>query len=261
MALALLFENDDVLYLDAIEAYGKSRNSSISSHPVDRSSTITDHVSKDNPVFNIRATISAADFHTPYTRPIDLIEGSEQNPPISSEYNQPVNGATITAPSTLLSKLPGSIQQFIGSQSFSSITVDPFRGYTHEIARDRLQTAWDNSELITILDYNYDVSTGRSVSVRLLENCIMKRFEDVEQVDTGDSLVANFTFEQVRFAYIKEIDVQITRQTSPEVSDESSSEDEKGDVTSEAERDQTPTVVEDQAARIEAAWKLVLEGV
>lgn len=251
MALALLFENDDVLYLDTVTNYSKSRSSSISNHPVDSSATITDHVSKQNPSFSMRAIISAADFHTTFTRPLEIIEGSEQNPPVSSEYNQPVTGAVIESPSSLLDLLPGSVQQFISSQSFSSITVDPFRGYNHQIARDRLESAWDNSEIITILDYDYDISTGRSVAINLIENCLLERLEDAEDVDTGDSLTVNLTFRKVRFAYLKEVDVEITQQTSSEVADEAASESDKGDVTSEAERKTTPTVVESSADYLE----------
>jgi len=244
MALALLFENDDVLYLDTVTNYSKSRSSSISNHPVDSSATVTDHVSKQNPVFSMRAIISAADFHTTFTRPQELIEGSEQNPPIASEYNQPASGVAITSPSSLLDLLPGSVQQFISSQTFSSIAIDPFRGYSHQIARDRLETAWDNSEIITVLDYDFDVSTGRSVSVKVIENCIMERLEDVEDVDTGDSLTVNLTFRKVRFAYLKEVDVEITQQTSSEVSDEASGESDKGDVTSSAERESKEYLIE-----------------
>ncbi|MBG23773.1 MAG: hypothetical protein CMF22_10660 [Idiomarinaceae bacterium] len=240
MALALLFENDDVMYLDAVTSYSKSRSSSVSSHPVDASSRITDHVSKQNPVFSMRAIISAADFHNPYTRSPQILSGSEGA--VTRAYNQPVNGAVIDAPSDLLSKLPGSIQQFISSPSFSSISVDPFRGYTHEIARDRLYDAWDKSELVTILDYDYDTSTGRSASTRLIENCILERLEDTEEVDTGDSFIANLTFRQVRFVTIKEVDVQISgsrqsTQPAEEVADSAAAKTEQGDQT-DRERDE-----------------------
>lgn len=246
MALALLFENNDTMYLDVVTNYSKSKSSSISNHPIDRSSVITDHVSKSNPNISVRAIVSAADFHNTGTRPSELLDGTEDTPPLDSEYNIPVEGITITSPSRLLDFLPDSIQNIFGQSQTSSVTSDPFRGYSHQVARDRLNDAWENSELITILDYDYDVQNGKSVSVRSFENCLITRFEDTEDVGTGDSLTANLTFQKVRFAYLKEVDVQIAQQTpSSEVSDQAAGEDDFGDQTNNAEL-QTATRVGEQ---------------
>lgn len=237
MALALLFGDDDsVMYLDAVTNFSKRRSSSISNHPIDKSSFITDHVSKDNPVFSIRGIVSSADFNTTFTRPVELIEGGENNPPIDTEYNQPINGAEISDSSSILDYLPGSVQQLLGSGSSPEVSVDVFQGFSHQIARARIEQAWDKSELITILDYDYDITTGRSVSVRIHKDCLIDNYQDVEDVDTGDSLVFNITFKKIRFAFIKEVDVEINQQqTSSEVSDEASSESNQGDQTAVGE--------------------------
>lgn len=235
MALALLFpDSGDVLFLDVVTNYAKTRASNISSHPIDASSIITDHVSKANPSFSLRAIISAADFNSSITFPEELLEPEEAGAPRLE--TQPVDGAVITSPSQLLDYLPAPIQNIVGGQDVSSVTLDPFRGYSHETARDLLTRVWDNSELITVLDYNYDIQTGRSVSVRSYPNCLITRFEDTEDVDTGDSLVVNLTMEQARFAYLKEVDVQISQQVpSASVADEAASEDDLGDQTSVGE--------------------------
>ncbi len=211
MALALMFEDDSVAYLDAVTTYAKSKSSNISSHPVDRSALVTDHVSKDNPVFTISAVVSAGDFQTTRTRASDLLEGSDLHTSLSPSSNLPVTGGTISAPSTLLDYLPGSVQQILGGVDTTNITLNPFRGYTHQIARDRFNRAWENSEIITILDYDYDIGTGRYAAIRVVENCILERFNDTETVDTGDSLSAEFTFRQIRYATVKEVDVEISR--------------------------------------------------
>lgn len=230
MALALLFEDDSVIILDAVTQYSKTRNSSISKHPIDKSAVIADHVAKDNPVFSIRGIISSADFHNPSTRSPELIE--EQN--VDPVYNTPVSDAVIPSQSSLLDLLPGSVQQFLNAQE-SNIEVDEFRGYSHEIARERLQDAWDNSELITILDYDYDSQIGRSVSTKQIENCLIRNFEDIEDVDTGDSLSCNLTFEKVRFAFVKEVDVDV--QPAPSVSDAAAGESNEGDQESGGDGD------------------------
>jgi len=245
MALAIIFEDDSVAYLDAVTNYNKSRTSRASQHPVDKSALITDHVTKETPSFSVRAVISSADFNTTYTRPAELVEGGEDNPPISPEQNAPVSGAIISSPSTLLDYLPGSIGQILGNTITSDVSVDPFRGFTHERIRDRFQRAWDNSEILTILDIDFDISFGRYVSTRIIENVVMERFEDNEQVDTGDALTANFTFRQVRFATIKEVDVDISgtaggQATSGEVSDQQAGKENHGDQSSDDVTVETP---------------------
>lgn len=235
MALALLFpDTGDTLFLDVVTNYAKTKASNVSSHPIDASSLIVDHVSKANPSFSLRAVISAADFNSSITISEGLLNPEEpESPRIETS---PVNGAVLTSPSQLLDYLPSSIQSILGGQDTSSVGLDPFRGYSHEEARDLLNRVWEKSELITVLDYNYDIQTGRSVSVRSYPNCLITRFEDTEDVDTGDSMVVNLTMEQARFTYLKEVDVQISQQVpSAGVADEAAAEDDLGDQTSNGE--------------------------
>lgn len=255
MALAIMFEDDSVAYMDAVTTYSKTKASSVSTHPVDLSSLVTDHVLKENPIFNFRAIISSADFNTTYTRPVELIEGGEDNPPVSPEHNAPVSGAVISAPSTLLDYLPGSIGQILGNTITSDVSVDPFRGFTHEMVRDRFLRAWDNSEILTLVDYDFDISFGRYISARVVENCIMTRFEDTESVESGDALIANISLQQVRFATIKEVDVNINRATATdaETADQAASVENKGDVTG------TPRVIESSAEGFEQTVRGVWE--
>ena len=242
MALALLFQDDSVMYIDAVENYTKSYNSSLSNHPIDGSAVITDHVTKDNPSFSLKGVISAADFHTTYTRHQELLDEN-----INTEFDQPVNGVQITNPSTVLDYLPGSIQQFLTSTNTAEVTSDPFRGFSHQVARERLDRAWKKSEIITILDYDYDITTGRSVSVRRIENCLIQNYTDNEDVSTGDAFEFTISFQKVRFAYLKEVDIRVTQASKPssEVSDETSGESDKGDVSSASQDTEKLSVYEE----------------
>jgi len=226
MALAFLFEDDTVMYIDAVQNYSKGYSSNISNHPIDGSGYITDHVSKDNPSFTIKGIISSADFNNYRSPEFDL-----GNNTVASEYNNPVDTVSIKDQSSFLSYLPGSVQQFIGSGNSASISSDAFRGYSHQIARDRLNKAWEKSEVITILDYDYDPFTGRSVSVQSIQNCLISRYTDSESVETGDSFSFTITFQRVRFAYLKETEVNVSQQTSPQVSDDVAEASSKGDQT------------------------------
>jgi len=223
MALALLFEDDSVVILDAVTNYNKNLTSTLSKHPVDKSAVITDHIAKQNPEFTFRAIISSADFHSISTRSPELLEQGN----VDDVYNTPVEPATITHNGSLVGGLlPSSIAQILDSPAVT-VEMDSFRGYSHVEARNRLQQAWEDSEIITLLDYDYDFSTGRSIDVKNVENCIMLRFEDVEDVDTGDALQANFTFQKARFAYIQEADIE--EQPDEDTEDPASPEEDEGD--------------------------------
>ena len=225
MALAMLFEDDSVVIFDAVTRYNKSLSSSISTHPIDKSASISDHIFKENPVFTFSAVVSSADFHSESVRSPDLL--SEYT--VSSYYNNPVNPTTISDSGSFLSDLiPSSVAQIFNTPE-ASIDMDPFRGYSHVIARDRFNQAWENSEIVTLLDYDYDFSTGRSVEIKQIENCLIKNFEDVEDSDTGDSLKVNFTLQKVRFAFIQE--TEIVEQPDDDIEDDASSEEDAGDQT------------------------------
>jgi hypothetical protein len=221
MALAFLFEDDSVMYIDAVESYSKGYSSNIANHPVDKSAVITDHVSRENPSFNLKGVISAADFHVTYTRSPELL-----NDNIDPAFNNPVDGAVITSTSSVLDYLPGSVQQFLSSTNPTSVSVDPFRGFNHQAARDRLNHAWETSELIVLLDYDHDITTGRSVSVRRVEDCLIQNYTDDEGVRTGDSFEFTMTLQKVRFAYLKEVDIKVTQES---VSDAAAGQDDLGD--------------------------------
>lgn len=229
MALALLFPDTSVLFLDAVVNYNKGRSSNISTHPIDSSSVITDHVSRNNPSISIRGIVSSADFHSTDQRSPELLENDDFT--IDTEYNQPVDGAEIQNRSNLLDFLPGSIQQFLGTSNPSTVSVDDFRGYSHQAARDKIENAWKNSEKLTLLDYDYDTFTGRSVSVRSFSDVIIERYEDNENVETGDSLEFNLTLKKIRIAFLKEVDVQINQSPAAGVADAAAGERNEGDQT------------------------------
>ena len=48
MSISIMFEDESVLFVDAVTNYTKSRTSRVSEHPVDQARVIADHVAKDN---------------------------------------------------------------------------------------------------------------------------------------------------------------------------------------------------------------------
>lgn len=221
MALAILFQKDDsVVILDAVQRYGKTRTSKLSSHPIDKSAVITDHISKENPKFEFKGIVSSADFHSP----------SVTDPELYSKVTDPPEDTELAifneSGGSLSDLLPSSVAGIFEGNEVE-VTTDDFRGYNHIEARNRLNDAWDQSELVTLLDYDYDFSTGRSVDVKEVEDCVITRFEDVEEIETGDSLSANFTIEKIRYAYLKDTQIEGDPE-DPDTDDDASSEDQDG---------------------------------
>lgn len=229
MALALMFSDDSVLYLDAVQNYTKSRSSNISNHPIDKSANVTDHVSKNNPTFSLKGTVSAADFNTSYVRASDF---SDYN--VTGENDRLIDDAEITSKSSLLDYLPGSVQQFLTQENPVEVSVNEFRGYSHQVARERLERAWEDCEIITLLDFDFDFSTGRSIAIRKIEDCLIDNLTDSEDSQTGDALEFTLTLTKVRFAYLKQVDIKVTKSS---VKDGAAGKSDKGEVSTEASSD------------------------
>ncbi len=227
MALALLFPDDSVLYLDAIPNYSKPHSSQVSSHPIDNSANVTDHISKNNRTFTVQGIVSSADFQREYTRSLDILQEFENQ--IQSEFNNPVSPSNIQDNFPLSELLPGFVPQNLFGKNEADFETDEFRGYSHETARDLLNEAWDKGYLLTLLDYDYDTNLGRTVNVRQYENLVITNFNDNENVQTGDSLEFNITFQKVRFALLKEVDINVT---ASDVEDAASGESNEGSQSS-----------------------------
>lgn len=212
MAIALMFQDSSVLYIDAVPSFLKSKSSTIASNPLDNRTVVADHVSKSNPVFTIKGVISSADFQRASTRSLDLL--SEYGSQIPSEFNSEVSEVSIGGDSLLSRLFSNSIIESLFHQDTPDVTMDSFRGYSHELARDKLNSVYEACEPVTILDYDYDFHIGRSVSVRLYDNCLIRDFGDNEDPTTGDSFQFDLTFEQVRFAYLEQVEVTTSEKTA-----------------------------------------------
>lgn len=227
MALALIFPLDEtVIYLDAVQVFSKSRRTRYSNHPVDKSASISDHGIKDNEVFNIRGLISSADFNNDF---VDVFDPDGNL--VTSELISPTNEVLINDLESVIDFLPGSVRNLLSTQNPTNINADPFRGYRHWLARERVNRAWKDMEEIIIADYDIDYNTGASVNIDLIADCYLEDLQDTEEPDTGDAFDFSITLKKIRFSYIKEVDVQITGS----VSDASQKEVNKGDQTSEAD--------------------------
>lgn len=218
MALALLLPNSNVIFLDAVQNYTRSRSSDISTHPIDKSASVSDHISKSPINFTLQATVSSADFNSEFSRTGILTDYDAD-----LLVNNPARDISIQGDYPLANILPGFISNTIFDKNAGNIDGDTFRGYTHQDIRDALEECWDKQYNITLLDYDYDIALGRSVSIRVHDNLFITNYTDNEDVQTGDSLEFTISFQKIRFALLKEVDISVSK-----VPDQSAKESNQG---------------------------------
>lgn len=202
MTIAIKRNNGDLIWLDAVLSYDRTFSSQISKHPIEDGSVITDHVTKDNPRFNISGVITNADFNT--TRPVisaaeakafelsDRVIYNSQPIPFN---NKPVIGK---GANPLSQYLPESVTQFIEGQPPSVNVPDSKRpDWVFEV-EDILIEAQRNHELVSILEFD-----GNIIET-VYNDCYIGNLTIREDVDTGDAINVSMDIEQVTFVTLVE---------------------------------------------------------
>ncbi len=257
MALALIFEDSTILYMDAVKKYNRTASSNLTKHRVDKSGAISDHIAKNNRQYSISGIISSADFQSSLARgtatSLILSEG------IIPEQAQEASESTISASSMFGTGLLGNAVSSLFGSVIDGIEMDSFRGFSHEAARDKLIQAYEDNSVITLLDS--DDHTGGYI--RRYENLVMTNFSDSVDDTSGDALYFDLSFEEARFALVKEVDVELNvpeegtvSADTAGVSDKVSGESKKGNQSATTNTEATSTwssitsVVDDAATTI-----------
>jgi hypothetical protein len=188
------------IYLDAVTSYAKSFGGRITEHPVETGVSISDHYISENPKFRVNGVISGVDLSPiPSTFFLD-----DQNP---LNANPPAPPITISDSGSSLKKfLPDVVTQFLPKTSLT-VSGDVIRQDHKQEVETLLETIMNG------LYYNEDrkrqenrmtLSTLYEMDGNLISksytNCVLTGYDVKEEVDSGDALFLELTFEQVRFA-------------------------------------------------------------
>ncbi len=219
MSLAIMFEDDTVVFLDAVKNYNRTRTATLAQHRVDKSGNITDHYSKENKKFSIRGLISSADFNVPSARGQLWIDEFSQQ--ALARTSTEATEATITSSSLFGTSQVGNAVSSLLGVNVNGVQMDAFRGQVHEIVRDKLHEVMDNAESVTLLD----MDNTEGGYLRRYPNLFITNFSDSLDDSSGDALYFDINLEEVRFALIKEVDVEVQ---SGGVQDKVSGESNKG---------------------------------
>jgi hypothetical protein len=193
------------IYLDATVAYTQSYTGSVTKHPIDGGSNVTDHFIRNNPTFTIGAVITGVDISTGTY----LIQDLDGNNPYNS--NEAPNAVSVnsTDQSVLKKFIPDSIGQFL-SDSTPEVVIDSRRADLIEQIRQALidltagvvfndKTGQFDPSIQLVRLFEYDNTLLRKV----INNLVMTKITFKEDPNTGYGLYCDITFEQVTFAFLK----------------------------------------------------------
>lgn len=193
------------IYCDAVQAYTQNYSGSVTKHPVDGGSNITDHYIKSNPIFTIGAVITGVDISTGTY----LIQDLDGNAPYNSNEAPTAVSVKSTDLSVLKKFIPDSIGQFL-SDSTPDVVIDSRRTDLIEQIRQALidltagvvfneKSGQFDPSIQLVRLFEYDNTLLRKV----INNLVMTKITFKEDVNTGYGLYCDITFEQVTFAFLK----------------------------------------------------------
>lgn len=244
MSFALGWEADEIqagglLYFDAITSWNRSFTGSVTKHPVDGGSSVTDSYIKNNPIFTMSAVVSGTD--------LSISTIALQTDTGDIPYNArpaPTEVLVSSDDQSLLMKfVPNVIGQFL-PDTLPQVVVDDFRGDTTEEIQDilvNLQSGEGYNQITgqfetIIRPVNLYETNGLLTLVRKLpadnnSYLVITSINFREDTESGFCIYADITFEQVRFANLKKVQLPPELVQTP-VKKKAASEQSKGRVDS-----------------------------
>ena len=198
--------SSDIITLSCVTSFDESYTGSVSSHPIESGSTITDHVTSDNDKFKVSGVVSDYDFLNP-SKDLALEDVS-----LSKEGFPDASRSELTA--SFANGLLNTYGYFIPDK------------YRAEYIKRRLIDIRKNSLLVTILEYP---DSGELVQHT---NCILTSLSFKEDENTGYAVYPEMAFEKINVVQVKVEEVntsKIPKLQGDKVADAASSASAKGD--------------------------------
>lgn len=272
-SIAILRENGDLIYFDAITTYSERYSGALSTHPLESGGVVTDHTTTNNTTIQLSGIISDADFNL--TRPY-ITSDVSTNWGINNKTfvnNKPlIAGPTIQTPSNLTRLLPESVSQFMattipqvtptrqerpkvaakirkeliemagGIGAVSSRTEDINLGSVNANGKMR-----GKPEIFSLVNFEDGTITG------VIKNCVFTSLDFTETAETGDALYPVMSIECARFATTKTTTVPRTankgrKSGKTTTRDTKTGDDASKEATNDASKDARADVSSGQSA-------------
>lgn len=198
MTIAVLRENGDLIWFDAILQFSERYTGTLSAHPLESGNVVNDHTTINNLEITLQGIVSDADFNL--DRPT-ITEDDTRDWHINNKQfvnNSPVTtGVEIDYKPGLSKFLPESVGQFL-TPTVPTVTVPAFdRPKFAARIKDELIAIQTKAENFSLVDFQQ----GRIW--RVLDQCVLTGLDFTETPDSGDAIYPNMTIVQARYATTK----------------------------------------------------------
>ena len=173
--------SSDIITLSCVTSFDESYTGSVSSHPIESGSTITDHVTSDNDKFKVSGVVSDYDFLNPSKDLATKKEGYDDGYLRSAVTASFANGLLNT---------------------YGAVVPDKQRA---EYIKRRLIDIRKNSLLVTILEYP---DSGELVQHT---DCILTSLSFKEDENTGYAVYPDMSFEKINVVQVKVEEVNTSK--------------------------------------------------
>lgn len=215
MTLALKYGPEDVnsddpieqgfIYFDAIQSYTKTIRGQVTKHPIAGGKVITDNFTRDNPTFGFTGIISVADLANN-----TLIRDVSGNLP--NNFNEQMSEViVIENTSKLLNFLPSSLSQFLPDQTpqvslAGTVLRNDYKDFVTQVLERLMSGEKLDVQSGKIKTYIRPVKLYEFIGAALskvIPDVVLTSVDIREDVDTGDCLIVNLEFEQVKFVKLR----------------------------------------------------------
>jgi len=218
MTFCIGWEADEIqsgglLFFDTVVSWNRSFTGTVTKNPVDGGSNVTDSYINNNAIFTLSAVISGTD--------ISVSTNSLQTDTGDIPYNaRPAPSEVLVGSedqASLLRFVPSVINQFL-PDTVPDITMDGFRGDTSEEIQDiltSLQSGEGYNQLtgqfetlirpVVLYETNGFQSLVRKLPADNNSYLVITAINFREDTESGFGLYCDLTFEKVRFANLKKV--------------------------------------------------------
>lgn len=208
MTIAILRENGDVLWFDAITRFEEQYTATVTKHPVATGGLISDHTIVDNDRFTFTGILSDADFNL--SRP-NIGRDFTGSTVVVGQPKQFVNNTETTVPVEIVSTaapryerfLPETVSQYTASKIPEVVVTPQPKVKPSARVRQDLIDMLHTKERFTLLDLN------ASIISRNFTNCVMTGLSFAEDSESGEGLFPSIQIEKVQYVDIERIQIKI----------------------------------------------------
>lgn len=211
MSLGLKYTSDSkddgesfFIVFDSVTSYTKTIKGQVTRHPIAGSKLITTNFTRDNPTFGFTGIISFADLSNLYE-----IVRDEQGGIADNTITQPTAVQVNDNTSILTNLIPSSISQFL-PQSNANVSMDfertNYKDFVAQILGRLMSGEKYDEETKRIKTFIRPIKLyeflGPTID-KVIDNVVLTSYTVKEDIDTGDCLICDLEFEQVKFVSLR----------------------------------------------------------